>query len=52
MECSLHHFSDASQEDYGQATQLHLIDEKGVNHCTLVWQNLMLHRLSMSPSQD
>ena len=36
VECSLHHFSDASQNGYGQASYLRLVDEKGTVHCSLV----------------
>ena len=35
-ECSLHHFSDASQEGYGQASYLRIVNESGVVHCSLV----------------
>ena len=34
--CSLHHFSDASQNGSGQLSCLRLVDEKGSNHCCLV----------------
>ena len=34
--CSLHHFSDASQNGYGQVSYLRLVDEKGSIHCCLV----------------
>ena len=36
VECSLHHFSDASQNGYGQASYLRLVDEKGIVHFSLV----------------
>ena len=36
VECSLHHFSDASRNGYGQASNLRLVDEKGTVHCSLV----------------
>ena len=36
VKCSLHHFSDASQNGYGQASYLRLVDEKGTVHCSLV----------------
>ena len=35
VECSLHHFSEASQNGYGQASYLQLLDEKGTVHCSL-----------------
>ena len=35
-EISLHHFSDASDEGYGQCSYLRLIDEFEVVHCALV----------------
>ena len=34
--CSLHHFSDAYEIDYGQASYLKLVDEKGKIHGSLV----------------
>ena len=34
--CSLHYFSDASQDGYGQVSYLRLVDEKGSIHCGLV----------------
>ena len=34
--CSLHHFSDASQDGYGQVTLLRIVDEKGYITCSLV----------------
>ena len=33
---NLHHFSDASQEGYGQVSYLRLVDEDGHIHCSLV----------------
>ena len=33
---SLHHFSDASQDGYGQVTYLRILDEKGYIKCSLV----------------
>ena len=36
IECSLHHFSDASQDSYGQVTLLRIVDEKGYITCSLV----------------
>ena len=33
---NLHHFSDASQEGYGQVSYLRLVDEDGHIHCNLV----------------
>ena len=34
--CSLHRFSDANQNGYGQVSYLRLADEKGSIHCCLV----------------
>ena len=34
--CSLHHFSDASQDGYEKVSYLRLVDEKGSIHCCLV----------------
>ena len=34
--CSLHHFSDAYESGYGQASYLRLVDEKGKIHGSLV----------------
>ena len=36
IDCSLHHFSDASQDGYGQMTYLRIVDEKGYVNCSLV----------------
>ena len=36
IDCSLHHFSDASQDGYGQVSYLRLVDQKGMIHCALV----------------
>ena len=36
IDCSLHHFSDASQDGYGQVTYLRIVDEKGYIKCSLV----------------
>ena len=36
IDSSLHHFSDASEEGYGQSTYLRLVDDKGKIHCSLV----------------
>ena len=35
-DCSLHHFSNASQDGYGQVTYLRIVDEKGHIKCSLV----------------
>ena len=35
IDCSLHHFSDASQDGYGQVTYLRIVDEKGYVTCIL-----------------
>ena len=35
IDCSLHHFSDASQDGYGQVSYLRLVDQKGMIH--FVW---------------
>ena len=35
-DCSLHHFSDASQDGYGQVSYIRLVDESGNIHCNLV----------------
>ena len=36
IDCSLHYFSDASQDGYGQVSYLRLVDQKGMIHCGLV----------------
>ena len=36
IDCSLHHFSDASQDGYGQASYLRLVNSHGKIHCTLL----------------
>ena len=35
-DCSIHHFSDASQDGYGQVSYLRLVDEDGHIPCSLV----------------
>ena len=35
-ECSIHHFSDACESGYGQASYLRLVDKKVKIHCSLV----------------
>ena len=36
LSCSLHYFSDASEDGYGQATYLRMVDINGHVHCSLV----------------
>ena len=36
VDCSLHHFADACEHAYGQASYLHIVDETGRIHCCLV----------------
>ena len=36
IDCSLHHFSGAIQDGYGQLSYLRLVDEDGHIHCSLV----------------
>ena len=36
IDFSLHHFSDASQDGYGQVSYLRLVDQKGMIHCGLI----------------
>ena len=36
MKAEVHHFSDASEEGYGQCSYLRLIDEFGTIHCSLL----------------
>ena len=36
IHCSLHHFSDASQDGYGEVTYLKIVDEKGYIKGSLV----------------
>ena len=36
IDCSLHYFSDASQDGYWQVSYLRLVDQKGMIHCGLV----------------
>ena len=33
---SIHHFSDASEQGYGQCSYIRMVDEKGRIHCTLL----------------
>ena len=35
VSCSLHHFSDASQNGYGQVVYVRLVNATGKNHCSL-----------------
>ena len=36
VESSIHHFSDASEDRYGQASYLRLVNNQGVIHCVLL----------------
>ena len=36
VDCSLHHFSDACENGYGQASYIRLVDDGGRIHCSLV----------------
>ena len=36
IDCTLHHFSDATQDGYGQVTYLRIIDEKGYIKCSML----------------
>ena len=36
IDCSLHHFSNASQDGYGQVTYFRIVDDKGCVKCSLV----------------
>ena len=36
VDCSLHHFSDASETGYGQVSYLRPMDNDGHTHCTLL----------------
>ena len=36
VDCSLHHFSNACKNGYGQASYIRLVDEGGRIHCSLV----------------
>ena len=36
VESSIHHFSDASKDGYGQASYLRLVNNQGVIHCVLL----------------
>ena len=38
VDCSLHHFLDACQNDCGQASYIRLLNEKGRIHCSLVME--------------
>ena len=35
-ECSLHHFSDASEEGYGQSSYIRIVDTEGRISCALI----------------
>ena len=35
-DCSIHHFSDASEKGYGHSSYLRLVDTSGNIHCTLL----------------
>ena len=37
VNCTLHHFSDASESGYGQASYLRMVDDKDEVHCCLVF---------------
>ena len=39
-QCSIHHFSDASEESYGQVTYLQTVDENNRIFCNIVMANL------------
>lgn len=47
IDCSLHHFSDAFENRYGQASYLRLVEEHGKIHCNLVRWNLVVQSLSI-----
>ena len=36
MESFIHHFSDASEDGYGQASYLRLVNDQGVIQCVLL----------------
>ena len=36
MESSIHHFSNASEDRYGQVSYLRLVNDQGVVHCVLL----------------
>ena len=36
VDCSFHHFYNACNNGYGQASYIHLVDEGGRIHCSLV----------------
>ena len=38
IDCSLHHFSDANQDEYGQVSYLRLVDQKDMMHSGLVME--------------
>ena len=40
VDCSLHHFSDAWGNGYGQASYIHLVSKKGRIHCNLVMEKV------------
>ena len=40
INCSLHYFSDANQDGYGQVTYLRIVGEKGYIKCCLVMAKL------------
>ena len=45
VDCSLHHFSDARENGYGQASYIRLVDDGGRIHCSLVMGKARVARL-------
>ena len=44
VDCSLHHFSDACENGYGQASHIRLVNEKRRIHC-----NLLMRKPRLAP---
>ena len=49
VDCSLHHFSDACENGYGQASHICLVNEKRRTHCNLLMGKARLAPLKYIP---
>ena len=45
VDCGLHHFLDACKNGYGQASYIHLVNERRRIHCGLVMGEALVARL-------